>query len=150
MLIFQAIIAAFFGLLLGNYATTFYHRLPLNKPINGLSNKFGLKPHCSHCKHQLEFYEYYPILGWIYTKFSCVHCGKKIDMSYFYIEFSSMLGAAIAWYFIGLNYSFIAALAILVPSILLSSLYIKTKKIYYRILPVIFTAILIFFYNQYV
>ena len=69
MLTAQAIIAAFFGLLFGNYATTFYHRLPLNKPINGFSDRKGIRPHCSKCKHPLKFYEYYPVIGWIYTRF---------------------------------------------------------------------------------
>lgn len=140
MLTAQAIIAAFFGLLFGNYATTFYHRLPLNKPINGFSDRKGIRPHCSKCKHPLKFYEYYPVIGWIYTRFKCRHCGFKIDMKYFYLEISCMIGAFIIWLFIGLNYKFVIALAILVPAILSIFLFLKTKVIYYRLLFVIIAA----------
>lgn len=146
MSISHAIIAAFFGLLFGNYATTFYHRIPLNKPINGINNKIGLKPHCSKCKHPLKFYEYYPLIGWIITQLKCRYCGISIDKSYFYIEISSLTAGLLMFYLVGLNELFVMGLFATISTILFISLLISTKRVYWQVLAVTIPAILIFCY----
>jgi leader peptidase (prepilin peptidase)/N-methyltransferase len=79
------ILAGLYGLIIGNYLTSAYFRIPRNIPINGF-NKIGKKPHCSVCGHKLKFYEYFPLLNWFSTRFKCNYCHAPIDPSYMIIE----------------------------------------------------------------
>lgn len=126
----EILVAALFGLVLGNYSTTIYHRLPLNKPINGLSNKHGLKPHCSNCGAILKAYEYYPIVSWFYTKFKCNYCQIEIDKAYFFLECSGMIISLLYFFSLGLTQDYISCTCITVIAVLVLALYLKHKKLY--------------------
>jgi len=130
-MVIEILSAIVFGLLIGNYATTVYHRLPIGKPINGVI-KSGMKPHCSKCGHLLKFYEYYPLLSWFATRFrfKCNYCKAPIEMTYFYLEFSTMCIAVIFAATFGLTPYFIFAVFIFVTLLLLIALFVKHKKIY--------------------
>ncbi len=130
-MLIEIITAIIFGLLIGNYTTTVYHRLPLNKPING-SDFFGLKPHCSKCGHKLKFYEYLPLLSWFATrfKFKCNYCNQQIEMTYFYLEFLTMCASILYAVFLGIEIEYILAVFSTASFLLLVSLYIKHKKFY--------------------
>ncbi|MFI4983956.1 MAG: prepilin peptidase [Rickettsiales bacterium] len=134
------ILAAIFGLLFGNYATTAFHRLPLGKPINGLSRTIGIKPHCSTCNHELKFYEYLPLLSWFSTRFTCNYCGAKTDMTYFCLEFGSMCIAVILFLTIGFTDYYIIFLLASVVLLLNALLLYKHKKLF--ILPQVWLLIL--------
>lgn len=81
-----------FGLLIGNFATSLYYRLPRNISICGLShNKQGRHPFCSICHHKLKFYEYLPILNWFSTLGKCNYCDAHIPYQYLVLELGSVI-----------------------------------------------------------
>jgi prepilin signal peptidase PulO-like enzyme (type II secretory pathway) len=141
LIIFKIFVASIFGLLLGNYATTVYHRIPRGKPINGLSQKFGLKPHCSSCNHELKIYEYFPLLSWFSTGFKCNYCGAKTDWVYTFLEVSGFLIAIFFLLILDLSYSYIIITCLWIIYLLILVLFTNYKKLWYR---VIFTWIMIY------
>lgn len=87
-----------FGVLIGNFTTTFLYRLPNNI---GFTNKTPLsfqRPFCSKCKHPLRFYEYLPILSWISTRGRCNYCEDKISPSYLLLELAGGVLAMLCFY----------------------------------------------------
>lgn len=133
-IILKLLIAGVFGLLLGNYATTVYHRVPLGKPINGLSQKFGLKPHCSNCHHELKIYEYFPLLSWFSTRFKCNYCGINTDWVYTVLEVLGFLAAILFFLMFDLTYGFIAITCLWIIYFLILALFIKYGKIWYQVM----------------
>lgn len=127
------LVAALFGVLFGNFATTYYHRLPLKKPINGLNNKSGMIPHCSKCGHALKFYEYFPVFSWIFVRGKCNYCGVKVDPVYTLLEVSTMSFAVMLYLVIGLNLLFPTLLLLVCVLNLLFALYYKHSKFYRQI-----------------
>ncbi|RZI45240.1 prepilin peptidase [Rickettsiales endosymbiont of Peranema trichophorum] len=96
MLIIAVLTTFLVGVLLGNYATTLFFRLPRNLTVRGYNTPFGKPPHCSVCFHKLKYYEYLPILSWIYAR-RCNYCGIKISLKYLAIEVSTA-GMAVLLY----------------------------------------------------
>jgi prepilin signal peptidase PulO-like enzyme (type II secretory pathway) len=148
-IIIKIIIPALFGLLLGNYTTTVYYRLPHGKPINGLSKKYGMKPHCSYCGHQLKFYEYLPLLSWIFTRFKCNYCSAEIDKTYTFLEITGMVISVFFAIMLDMTYYYIAITCLWISYILIMVLYLKYKKIYYKIVFIFILLILASFAANY-
>lgn len=107
-----------FGVLMGNYATTFLFRLPRGIEICGINKNVNTPPHCAQCKHKLRFYEYLPILSWIFSRFRCNYCGIKINPQYFFLEFSTGFVSIILYLFLGLSEKYLLLLALWVLSLL--------------------------------
>lgn len=128
------LLASFFGLMFGNYATTVFHRIPLGKPINGLKTLKGARPHCSTCSHPLQFYEYLPFLSWFSTGFKCNYCGAKTDIIYTVLEVAGLSCAVLFFLLIGFNYLYIFLLAAWITYFLFLALFIRYNHIYKRIL----------------
>lgn len=124
------ILAGIFGLLFGNYSTTVFYRLPIGKPINGITDKIGIKPHCSKCGHKLKFYEYLPLLSWVSTRFKCNYCGAKTDMMYTFLEASALLASIFLYLILGFSNEYIFSLLSYVLLMLSLCLYIRHKKVY--------------------
>mgnify|MGYP007043484219 CR=1 FL=1 len=49
MTFFTYLVASFFGILFGNFATSFIHRIPAGKPLLGNKTLKGTPPHCGAC-----------------------------------------------------------------------------------------------------
>ncbi|NRB11315.1 MAG: prepilin peptidase [Rickettsiaceae bacterium] len=97
-LFIQYIIIFILGLLIGNFVTTIYYRLPKNIIIYGFNEKFSKPPFCSNCNHPLRFYEYLPILGWLTNGGKCNYCLANISFSYTIIEIACSLLAIYCFY----------------------------------------------------
>lgn len=113
-------ISFFFGMLFGNFATSFIHRIPLGKPLRGggkwqkNQNNKSLPPHCAACKNRLKPLEYLPLIGFIKTLGKCRYCGVKIPIIYPFTElFCGFLGI-FTLKIIGMNYLFVCVLLLLV------------------------------------
>lgn len=126
------IVVAIHGALLGNYMSSAYHRIPNNKPINGISKSAGIPPHCSACGHNLKMYEYYPILSWIFSRFKCNYCGVKIDPTYTVLEVSMMFTSIALYFWIGISYTFVFATVFIATLALALALYINYKKVFFK------------------
>lgn len=134
MILIASYISLFlFGVLIGNFTTTLFYRLPRNIMISGFNQKSTRPPFCSNCNHVLLFYEYLPILSWFSTLGECNYCHTPINKSYILLEILIGLIAIILYYFIGhnLEYFFLyfcfAALAVLNIFIYLEHNFIPTK-----------------------
>lgn len=106
MSLFTLIFALVIGVLFGNYLTTFYSRITQQKPINGILEG-GMKPHCDSCGHELRFYEYFPVLSWVFCRFRCNYCGVNIPVSYFIFEILGLLQALFWWWLFDVNTIFV-------------------------------------------
>lgn len=102
-LIASYVVLFLFGVLIGNFTTTVFHRLPRDIMICGFDQKSTRPPFCSSCKHILRFYEYLPILSWFSTFGKCNYCGGLITKSYIALEILLGLMAVALYYVIGSN-----------------------------------------------
>lgn len=71
---------------MGNFLTTFLHRLPNKITIYDFNKSVAIYPFCSLCKHPLKFYEFLPVLSWASTLGRCNYCHSPIDRTYTIIE----------------------------------------------------------------
>ena len=132
-LIASYIIVFLFGVLIGNFTTTVFYRLPRNIMICGFDQKSTRPPFCSNCSHVLRFYEYLPILSWFSTLGKCNYCNVTIAKSYIALEILIGLISIILYNLIGQNleYFFIyfcfAALVLLNIFIYLQHSFIPIK-----------------------
>jgi leader peptidase (prepilin peptidase)/N-methyltransferase len=97
------IILFLFGVLIGNFTTTIFHRLPRNIMISGFDQKTTRPPFCSNCGHLLRFYEYLPILSWFSTFGKCNYCHTPITKSYIMLEVLLGFTAMILYFLLGQN-----------------------------------------------
>jgi len=85
-----AIVMAWFGLLLGSFATVVIHRLPENEQIvKGRS-------HCSTCKKTLSFIDLIPLVSWLMFRGRCRHCRAQVSFIYPLTELAAASIASIA------------------------------------------------------
>lgn len=110
MTFFTYLVAAFFGMLFGNFATSFIHRIPAGKPLLGNKSLKGTPPHCSACGVPLDVLDYMPLIGFIKNCGKCKSCGVLIPRIYPITELFGGVVALILAFLFGINYLFIIAL----------------------------------------
>ena len=74
-----SIIYFFLGASLGSFIGLICDRFPENSIIFPSS-------HCSHCKHQLRFFEMIPILSQLFLRSRCRSCQTPIPFRYLFME----------------------------------------------------------------
>ena len=85
-----AIAMAWFGLLLGSFATVVIYRLPTNEQIvKGRS-------HCSSCQKTLSFIDLIPLVSWLMFRGRCRHCRVQVSFIYPLAEIAAASIASIA------------------------------------------------------
>ena len=110
MTFFTYLVASFFGILFGNFATSFIHRIPAGKPLLGNKTLKGTPPHCGACGVSLGVLEYMPLIGFIRSGGKCRSCGVSIPRIYPITELFGGIAALALAFFFGINYLFIIAL----------------------------------------
>lgn len=90
----------FIMFLLGTVLTSFFQlvaeRLPKQQTIQGRS-------HCNQCHHTLSLLEVIPIIGYIFRKGRCKHCGFHIPRCYPVLEFLGGLIFLTAYLYAGFS-----------------------------------------------
>jgi leader peptidase (prepilin peptidase) / N-methyltransferase len=80
---YMLIIVAFFvcvaGLAFGSFINALEYRIEIKESINGRS-------FCPHCKHQLAWYDLFPLLSFLLLRGKCRYCGKKVSFQYPIVE----------------------------------------------------------------
>ena len=142
--VFLIPIVIIYGALLGNYLTTAYHRVPLNKPINGVLGERGIKPHCSACNHALRYYEYFPILSWIFTRQRCNYCGIAVDKVYTMLEVGMIIISLLLFLRFGMNTKYVLLTLFSATVLLFVTLYITHRKFYFKPLAFVIASGIIF------
>ena len=137
------VVAIYFGVIIGNFATSFYFRIPKNISLFGLKNINSIPPRCSICNHYLKLKEYLPIFGFIFCKGKCNYCGEKINVNYLIIEIFSLLLSLFCYYwFYFLDWYVILLLFGIVSLIMSLSLYDKISVNFKFLLFNIFLSII--------
>lgn len=120
-----------FGLLIGNFATTVFYRLPRNIKVYGFNKKHTRPPHCSFCGHELKWYEYLPFISIFTTFLKCNYCKHPIPYTYIIIEHLAALLAMSSFYLFGNNFDiFIITFCFGMSALLSIFIFFKHKKIY--------------------
>lgn len=71
------------GILVGSFINALVWRIHKGIPIGGKE-----RSQCTHCNHQLAWYDLVPIFSWLVLGARCRYCQKKISMQYPLVEIS--------------------------------------------------------------
>lgn len=131
-----------FGAIFGSFINCLIYRLKNKKTILGRS-------FCPHCKHNLGFFDLFPIFSYLFLSCRCRYCKKTISFQYFFVEFIAGLVFAFGYYFYFVvhfshlavfNYTFY-----LVVSLFLIIIFIYDLKYYLILDEIIYPAIIFAF-----
>lgn len=88
-----AVIAAFFGLVVGSFLNVLIYRIPKKE-------EFVKTPsHCMACGHRLAWYDLVPLFSWLSLRGKCRYCKTPISKQYPLIELSN----GILWFSVFLH-----------------------------------------------
>lgn len=139
-IVLQYIIIFGFGVLMGNFATTIFYRLPRGLVISGFDKKNTKPPCCSTCHHDLKAYEYLPVISIFTTWFKCNYCGSAIPYSYVMIEQAGAFWALVCFWLFGSNPDlFLLAFCFGISSLLSGAIFARHQKVY----PILSASLLI-------
>ena len=81
----EALLALFFGLLIGSFLNVCIHRWTRNRSV--------IKPrsHCVRCRKTIAWYDNIPLVSYILLKGRCRHCGVRISLRYPVVELATGL-----------------------------------------------------------
>ncbi|MCC5829249.1 MAG: prepilin peptidase [Phycisphaeraceae bacterium] len=83
-----------YGACIGSFLNVVVYRLP-----EGLSL---VRPpsRCPKCEHRLAWFENLPVVGWLWLRGRCRHCGTAISIQYPLVELlTGLLFASLAWFY---------------------------------------------------
>lgn len=103
-------LATIFGLLMGNYTTTAFYRIPRKISICGFNKSFTVPPFCSYCAHPLKPWEYLPVLSWFSTLGTCNYCKHPINKTYTMLEVFMMIMSISLYHYLGFSDDYIILL----------------------------------------
>jgi len=91
------------GACVGSFLNVVIYRLPAGESL--------IKPpsHCPKCGHGLAFYENVPVLGWLWLRGKCRHCGERISIQYPLVEATCAVlfgGLFVIYYMTGVRPAF--------------------------------------------
>lgn len=106
-----AIVAFFFGVIIGSFLNVYIYRFHTGKSLAGHS-------HCLSCRTPLRFYELFPLLSYLGLRGKCRTCGARIPSRYFWVElvtgvlFSTVVLFITNFYFWPLSFVLVAVLVV--------------------------------------
>ena len=133
MLLIELIPAIIFGVLIGNYTTTCLFRIPRGIDICGINEKHTHPPCCSKCRHPLKFYEFLPVLSWIFVRFKCNYCNTKINHNYFILEFSNACISVILYLCLGYSEIYLLSFFLFAVSMLSGFIHLENNNLYIKL-----------------
>lgn len=124
--IFQFLIFAFLGALLGSFASAIIHRVEAGTSwIFAEKNKTAARSQCPKCHHQLKVIDLIPLFSWLLLRGRCRYCQGKISSFYVALEVLSIVVASVI--FIAVGFSIIGFLLLAIWPFILSQV-----AVYYR------------------
>lgn len=130
MNIINYLVAIYFGLIMGNFATSFYFRIPRGISLLGFSYFNSIPPNCSSCKHPLKVKEYVPIIGYLLSKGRCNYCEAKIDLNYLIIEIFSLFLSLFCYSQFFFSDWYLIFILLGISSLIASMLLLTNKKVH--------------------
>lgn len=80
MNIYYSVIIFLFGICIGSFLNVLIYRIPI-----GMDFKKGSSI-CTTCKHELKWYDLFPLFSWLFLRGKCRYCGAKISAIYPIVE----------------------------------------------------------------
>ena len=78
--IYFSVIVFLFGICIGSFLNVLIYRIPI-----GMDFKKGSSI-CTTCKHELKWYDLFPLFSWIFLRGKCRYCKAKISAIYPIVE----------------------------------------------------------------
>ncbi len=78
--IYLSVVIFLIGIVIGSFLNVLIYRLPI-----GLDFKKG-SSFCPHCKHDLKWYDLFPLFSYIFLRGKCRYCKAKISPQYPIVE----------------------------------------------------------------
>ena len=110
------------GTLFGSFFTLATYRIPRKQDI------VKTRSYCPNCKHNLGFFDCFPILSYVSTIGRCRYCKKPISIRYPLIEFASGLVFLLIYLIFGLSWKTLILVACYVYLFLVIGVDIMKKK----------------------
>ena len=104
MEIFQSVVAALFGLLIGSFLNVVIDRLPEGRSL--------LHPpsHCQACSRRLKVVDLIPVISYLFLKGRCRYCQAKITLRSPLVEIITGAAFGLLFFFIGPSWELAVAL----------------------------------------
>jgi len=80
MNIYYSVIVFIFGICIGSFLNVLIYRIPI-----GMDFKKGSSI-CPTCKHELKWYDLFPLFSWLFLRGKCRYCKTKISAIYPIVE----------------------------------------------------------------
>jgi leader peptidase (prepilin peptidase)/N-methyltransferase len=119
--IFSLVTFAVFGLLFGSFATMASYRIPRKEDLIVKSS------HCPKCKHNLSWFDLFPLFSWLSTLGKCRYCGTKISARYPMIELSMATAFTLIYLSAGFNWLAILLAGLVVALVISGVIYLERK-----------------------
>lgn len=110
------------GTLFGSFFSLATYRIPRKQDI------LVTRSYCPVCKHNLGFFDLFPVLSYIIRGGKCKYCGNRISPRYILLEISNGLVFLILYNIFGLTSYFIIILFIYITAFLIIGSIIMGKK----------------------
>lgn len=110
------------GTLFGSFFTLAIYRIPRKQDI------VKTRSYCPNCKHNLGFFDCFPILSYISTIGRCRYCKKPISIRYPLIEFASGMVFLLIYLIFGFTWQTLALIACYIYLVLVMGTDIMKKK----------------------
>ncbi|MEA3490094.1 MAG: prepilin peptidase [Candidatus Omnitrophota bacterium] len=82
------------GVIIGSFLNVCIYRTPLGKSI------VRPRSHCPFCEHTIGWFDNIPLISFFLLRGRCRHCGRRIPLRYFLVEFvTAVSGIALLLYF---------------------------------------------------
>lgn len=124
------ILCVFVGGALGNYATSFVHRLPAKEPL------FDRDPFCASCNTYLKPRDLFPLLSYLMNRAKCRYCDASIPAVHFIVELLTVAIVLSAYFTLGLTEPFLLMCVtgifwLILAMIAIRSRYIEKMMLYW-------------------
>jgi len=110
------------GTLFGSFFTLATYRIPRKQDI------VKTRSYCPNCKHNLGFFDCFPILSYVSTIGRCRYCKKPISIRYPLIEFASGMVFLLIYLIFGLSWQSLVLIACYIYLVLAIGVDIMKKK----------------------
>src|SRR5689334_17322278 len=87
------VVGLFLGATIGSFLNVVIYRMP-----RGLSLSDPPRSFCPKCKHELGFWDLFPLLSWLLLRGKCRYCQAKVSARYFFVELVNGSIWAGIWY----------------------------------------------------
>jgi len=113
IILFQIFVFAFFGALLGSFASAIIHRIETEQSwiFNDKENE-AARSQCPQCDHQLSWKDLIPLISYLLLKGQCRYCKSKIPAFYFLLEITCIIVALCIYKVFGFSTAAFLVLAV--------------------------------------